>query len=68
MKPLDLQSIIERKNEKLEYAIINEAERIIEQIIVEQSHMIGAQKNIDDLREQLKKLEIPQLDSSRILG
>lgn len=63
-----LQSIIERKNERLERDALNEAEFIIEQIASRQELITRTQDEISQLRTRLVKLEVKQLNSQTLLG
>lgn len=63
-----LHEIITKKNNQLEQEALNEASSIIEQISMKQESINRTQKDIEKLREQLKSLEIEQLDSKVILG
>lgn len=63
-----LQSIIENKNKELERNALDTAEALIEQIADKQAFIAQAEKDITNLRERLKALEVQQLDSQTILG
>jgi hypothetical protein len=67
MKP-DLQRIIERKNERREDEMVRSAERIIEDILSEQQTISAATKRIEELRVELRTLEVTPIDASSVLG
>lgn len=67
MKP-DLQKIIERKNERREDDMVRSAEHIIENIIAEQQKITAAQNRIEELRSELRALEMTPIDASAVLG
>jgi len=68
MRQEQLHQIIKDKNEQLERQALRSAEEIIEQIVREQQKLREATKKIDELRAELKALEIAQLNPSTILG
>ena len=63
-----LQNIVSQKNERLEREALNNAEAIIEQIAVKQDLIVKTTKEITELQEELRQLEIRQLDPNKILG
>lgn len=63
-----LKQLIARQNERLESNATEEAARIINQIAECQQAKNEADKEIAQLREQLKKIQIQQLDETSILG
>lgn len=63
-----LNQIIARKNEQLEQEAVYAAQRIIDGIAQCQGEIRQNEAQIATLREELKKLEIQQLDSTKILG
>ncbi len=63
-----LRQLIARQNERLESNATEEAARIINQIAECQQAKAEADKEIATLREQLKKIQIQQLDETSILG
>lgn len=63
-----LEQIIARKNEQLEYDTVRRATEIIDEIAEYQQAKVEAEKKIVELREELRKLEIPQVNKVEILG
>lgn len=63
-----LQKLIARQNERLEEDATQKAAKIINEIAELQQAKIDAEAQIQELREQLKKIQIPQLDPTSILG
>lgn len=68
MEVSKLHNIIKEQNEHRERKALNEAESIIEAIAHKQVVIATIQKEITELRNQLTKLEITQLDVNTILG
>lgn len=63
-----LKQLIARQNERLEENAAHEAARIINEIAEYQQAKTDAEKKIVELREELKKIQITQLDPTSILG
>lgn len=63
-----LKQLIARQNERLESNATEEAARIINQISECQQAKAEADKEIAELRDKLKKIQITQLDETSILG
>lgn len=63
-----LRQIIGRKNEQLEQEAVYTAQRIIDGIAACQLEIRQNEQQIADLRNELQKLEIQQLDETKILG
>jgi hypothetical protein len=68
MKPEQLNRIIGDKNIALENAVYRNAEDLIESIVREQRTIAACTDRITKLRDELKALEVTQLDPSTILG
>ena len=68
MKTEHLQQIIRDKNEQRERSVLKTAEEVIESIVREQHSIAVAQARIQDLREELIKLQVEHLDPKTILG
>lgn len=63
-----LNQIIADKNDRLERDAVDQARRIIDQIAEYQQAKVEAETRIAALREELKKLEIVQVNAASILG
>lgn len=63
-----LDKIIARKNEQLEQQAAHNAGYIIDQITNLQTENINNNKRIEELRKQLKELEVRTVDRASILG
>ena len=68
MEKATIHRLVSDKNKELERATLRSAESIIEQITKEQGTVASAQKRIAELREQLKALEVKQINPAEILG
>ncbi len=63
-----LRQIISDKNDQLERQAVRSAEHIIEMIICEQFKINAAETNIKELRAELVKLSVEELNPDSILG
>lgn len=63
-----LNEIIKRKNEDLEESTVRYARNIIDAIGNNQVKVKALNKETEELRAELKSLEIEQLDATSILG
>lgn len=63
-----LHGIIRDKNERLERETLRTAEQLIDAIAGEQETIRKSQGRIGDLREELKNLEVKQIDVNTVLG
>ena len=63
-----LHGLIKEKNERLEREALRTAEGIIEAIAKSQARIVDEQRNIAELRAQLKALSVAQLDAAELLG
>lgn len=63
-----LDKLIARKNEQLEHEAAQNAGYIIDQITSLQAANANNNKRIEELRKQLKELEVKQVDRASILG
>ena len=63
-----LQQIIDSKNEQRERQVVRTAEDLIENIILEQKKIEASKERIDELRAELKSLEVATINASAILG
>ena len=68
MKTDQIQKIIQYKNEERERMVVHTAEQLIDAIVKEQKVIAAAQTRIDELREDLLKLEVEQLSPKAVLG
>lgn len=68
MKTDQIQKIIQYKNEERERMVVHTAEQLIDAIVKEQKVIAAAQVRIDELREDLLKLEVEQLSPKAVLG
>lgn len=68
MDSTKLNSIIKRKNERLEQDALSSAEELIAEIIVCQAVIKQHEARIVECRQELKALEVEQIDQSEILG
>lgn len=68
MNQEQLDDIMRRKNEARERQVVRSAEEIIDAIIAEQQKREACEKRIDELRAELKALEVTTLDAKAILG
>lgn len=63
-----LRQLIARQNEQLENTATEQAARLINQIAECQRAKVDADKEIETLRAELKKIQVQQLDETSILG
>lgn len=63
-----LNQIIADKNERLERSAVDQARRIIDEIAEYQQAKVDAETKIASLREELKKIEVVQINAASILG
>lgn len=63
-----LKQLIARQNERFEEDAAERASSIINEIASLQQAKVDADKQIMVLREELKKIQVTQLDESSILG
>ena len=68
MKNEQIHQIIREKNDQRERNVLRTAEQIIEQIVIEQQKIANATTAIASLRDDLRKLEVEQLDANAVLG
>jgi hypothetical protein len=63
-----LSGLIRRKNERLEEEALGQAEDLISKIVKEQERIKASEARIVELRDELKALEVEQIDQSAVLG
>ena len=68
MGPEQLQKIITHKNEALERSALGSAEAMIEAIIKHQKAISHSQACIEEIRKDLRALEVEALDPRAVLG
>lgn len=68
MKPETIHHLVNEKNQESERHVLSTATEIIKQIARKQHNIAQEEKDIVELRKQLKQLEVPQIKASDILG
>lgn len=68
MKTDTLQKLIARQNERLEDNAAAQASEIINKIAELQQAKLDADKEIEELRMELKSIQVNQIDATSILG
>lgn len=63
-----LQQLVANHNDKLEREALDEAQRIIERIAINQQRIQDLQQDIVELQKELKALSIQPLDPQVVLG
>jgi chromosome segregation ATPase len=63
-----IHQLISDKNKELERNTLRDAERVIDQIAKQQEIIQTAETKIQELRKELRELEIKQIDAKSILG
>lgn len=65
---IDIKKVIEDENNRLSYEAGERARTIIRQILSYQSQITASTKAIEELRAELKSLEVTVVDATSILG